>query len=256
MTTEKIVDWLIKNGVGVLALLVTLLWSIPRKSLRCDLISVSQLIRPVPNQPQIKVLVQGKEIVQPSLVRVELTLDGNRGIQDKDYNQVVKVYLAGKGLEVKTASATSPDIQLELSFESTQDGIWAITLPKTALNPKQSIDLQVITEGNPQFFWVTGHILDCSVKPRSLWSRVSSILPWFVWLVWITTWLNSLIPKDAPYLTLVKTIEAYVGLTVGGSLSRLWGADRKAEIAGVKILDKPPSAGSLSLTLDAKKENS
>lgn len=252
--TEQILDWLIKNAVGVLALLVALLWNIPRKSLSYDLISVSPLIRPVPNQPQIKVLVQGKEIVQPSQVRVELTLEGNRGIQDKDYNQVVKIFLAGKGLEVKAASAFSSGIQLDLSFESTQDGIWAITLPRTALNPKQSIDLQVITEGNPQSFWITGHILDCSVKPKSLWSRASSILLWFVWLVWITTWLNSLIPKDAPYLTLVHTLEAYVGFTVGGSLSRLWGANRKAEIAGVKILEKPPDAGSLSLMLDAKKE--
>lgn len=253
MNTEQIVDWLTKNGVGVLALLVTLLWNIPRKSLRYDLLSVSPLIRPVSNQPQIKVLVQDLEVVQPLLVRVELTLDGNRGIQDKDYNQVLTIFLAGKDLEVKAASAFASGVQVDLSLQSSKDGIYGITLPKTALNPKQSIELQILAEGNPQFFWVTGHILDCSVKPRSLWSRASSILLWFVWLVWITTWLNSLIPKDAPYLTLLHTLEAYVGFTVGGSLSRLWGADRKSEIAGVKILEKPPDAGSLALMLDVKK---
>ncbi len=253
MTTEQIIDWLSKNGVGVLALMSSVLWAIPRKSLRYDLVAVSPLIRAVPKQPRITVLVQEHEVVQPLLVKVELALDGNRGIQDKDYNQAILVTLAGNDLEIKSASAFTSGAQFELSFESTQNGLFTIALPKTPLNPKQSIELQILTEGRPQYFWVTGHILDCPVKQRSLWSKASTILLWFGWFVWITTWLNSQIPKDAPYLTLVHTLEAYIGFTVGGALSRLWGADRRADIAGVKVLEKPPDTDSQFWMLEAKK---
>lgn len=230
------------TGAGWLSLLFAVAWGIPRKNLDWSVTSVTQIISNKAADSSIQVTFQNETVTNPYLVQVALTLTGNRGMQEKDYNKTVTASLIGKGMSVKAAWLVDENAERDsLTVIVSEDGVYQIELPKRAFNSKEKVLLNLLTQSKPEALWITGHILDCPIRMAGIWTnRDILIITSFIATVIATSFLNPLIPASTVWRNWILTLEAYVGIAFGGYLSTAVSRRSPKELGGLKCLKSAP----------------
>ncbi len=218
-------------------------------------------------------LFDGKKVQDPYLTEVHIENTGCKPISPDAFTDSFEG--CGKGIKLSTASNTCTILGVDLVAMKPPDRVpaeltifhnlleeqggkkqnSAICLRAVALNPGESLDIQIVSDGEPTSITMVGHITDCTLQRTSDFRDFNSILS-FIWKVFQTvgTFLSYLIFG----IVLLTGYAIYSFWMWFLSLFRWWGFDGRVEklvpsaTEALEILQSDKKLKELALEVNVK----
>lgn len=122
----------------------------------------------------LEVSFGGSAVVEPHLVVWRITNAGNHPVRPEDYEQPVRLCVGGSRIVSSDVTFCRPR-----EFEPKIIGrdVSEVTLSRSLMNPRDLVEVQMLVDGEPTEFRVTGRIagvrdLRQVVLPRTSWDEV------------------------------------------------------------------------------------